>query len=117
MPPLTFNNCTANSFTEKADMLKKTFFLAFLSDLEDYIYSTAKNCSLKITKQEVLTVIHWSKVDKTLGLDEIPNWILQACTDKLLDILYEEMDSIVIKHYVTKIKAQRRKNASLCAKI
>ena len=35
----------------------------------------------------------------------------------LFMFLCEEMDSMVIEHCFTKIQAQRRKNASLCAKI
>lgn len=67
MSPLIFNNRTANSFMEKADVLKKAFFpaslAANLSNLEGYIYLSAKDCPLTITKQEVLAAIHQLKAD------------------------------------------------------
>ena len=103
MPPLTFNGHTANTFIEKADVLKKTFFPAPLEadlrDLENYIYPPAKNCLIRITKQEVLTAIHQSKADKAPGPDSIPNQLLQACADKLLDILVSLFQACIEQSY------------------
>ena len=91
MPPLTFNNRTANTFTEKAEVLKEAFFPAppeaDLSDLEGYYYPEAKACPIKITKQEVLAAIRRPNPDKAPGPDGIPNRILQACAEKLSDML------------------------------
>ena len=91
MPPLTVNGQTANTFEEKIDVLKETFFPAppnaDLSDLEGYVYPSAQICPLKITKQEVLAAIRRPKADKAPDPDGIPNRILQACAEKLADIL------------------------------
>ena len=103
MPPLTFNGHTANTFTEKADVLKKTFFPAppeaDLRDLENYIYPPAKDCPIRITKQKVLTAIRRPKADKAPGPDGIPNRLLQACADKLSDILAPLFQACVEQSY------------------
>lgn len=91
MPPSVFNNCTANTFEEKIDMLKASFFPpppeADLSDIESYTYPQPAICPLLITKMEMLTAIQQPKADKAPGPDGIPNRLLQACAEKLSEML------------------------------
>lgn len=91
MPPLEFEGCIANSFMEKTDMLKKTFFPppppADLRDIEGTFYPSPHACPMEITKQEVLKAIRRPKADKAPGPDGIPNRILKACSEKLSESL------------------------------
>lgn len=91
MPLLTFNNPMTNIFIEKADVLKKIFFPAFLkadvSNLKDYLYPSAKKCPNKITEQQVLMAIYQPKIDKIPGSDGILNQFLEAYANKLSNIL------------------------------
>ena len=87
----------------KSRCIKESFFpappAANLSDLEGRIYPSAKVCPLTITKQEVLVAIHQLKVDKALGPNEIPNRILQACADKLSDMLTPLFQACIEQSY------------------
>ena len=107
MSPLIFNNRTANTFTEKAEVLKEAFFPApseaDLSNLKGYYYPEAKACSIKITKQEVLAAICCSNPDKAPDPDGIPNKILQACAEKLSDMLTSLFQACAEQRYHPKV--------------
>lgn len=60
---------------------------ADLRDFEGYHHPKAKACPIRTTKQEVLVAIRRPKAERTPGPDGIPNRILQACADKLPDML------------------------------
>ena len=90
MPTLSHNGRTATTFQEKAEMLKDKFFSspeADLTDIQGFIYPQTPAYPLIITKEEVLAAIKRSNADKALGLDGIPNQILQAYSNKLSEML------------------------------
>lgn len=87
IPPFMSNNCIANTFTEKAKVLKEVFFPALLkadlNDLKEYYYSKTKACLIKITKQEILAAVYCFNSNKASGPDGIPNKNFQACANNL----------------------------------
>ena len=91
MPTLTFNNHSANTFEEKAEMLKGIFFPAPLpADLQDIpgsVYPAASEGPTVITKKEVLTKILRLKPDTAPGPDGIPNRVFKACSETLTELL------------------------------
>lgn len=91
MPSLHHNGRVADSFLSKAEMLKDKFFPpppeAELTDTQGFIHPQAQTCPLVITKEEVAAAIRRPKADKAPGPDGIPNRILQACGDSLVEML------------------------------
>ena len=91
MVPLTHDGRTANSFEEKAEMLKNSFFPpppdADTEDIQGFTYAEPKPCPLVITEMEVVEAIRRPKADKAAGPDGVPNRILQAFPEKLAGVL------------------------------
>ena len=91
MPMLKFNDQVADTFDQKAEMLKGVFFPApppaDLSDIEGSFYPTSPHCLIIITKSEVSTALSRLKSDKAPGPDGISNRILKACSEKLVELL------------------------------
>lgn len=103
MPTLQYENSTANTFEEKAEMLKNSFFPsppeADLSDLQGYAYPPAHECPTTVTYQEVQHAIRRPKVDKTPGPDGITNRILRACSHELGELLTPLFQACVTQAY------------------
>ena len=103
MVPLTHDGHTANSFEEKAEMLKKSFFPpppdADTEDIQGFIYAEPKACPLTITKAEVMEAIRRPKADKAAGPDGVPNRILQAFPEKLAEVLTPLYQACLDKGY------------------
>lgn len=91
MPTLKKNGRTAETFEEKADMLRSKFFPApppaDLNDIPNSIYPQSKECRMIITPEEVLQTIRHTSADKAPGPDGIPNRILKVCANKLVGLL------------------------------
>ena len=91
MPMLKFNDQVADTFDQKAEMLKGVFFPApppaDLSDIEGSFYPTSPHCPIIITKSEVSTALSRLNSDKAPGPDGISNRILKACSEKLVELL------------------------------
>ena len=91
MPMLKFNDQVADTFDQKAEMLKGVFFPApppaDLSDIEGSFYPTSPHCPIIITKSEVSTALSRLKSDKAPGPDGISNRIRKACSEKLVELL------------------------------
>lgn len=75
MPILHFNGQTANTFEEKTDMLKSTFFpsppQADLSDIAGSFYPALIQCPVTISKSEITEALQRLKADKAPGPDGI----------------------------------------------
>ena len=91
MPMLKFNDQVADTFDQKAEMLKDVFFPALppadLSDIEASFYPISPHCPIIITKSEVSTALSRLKSDKAPGPDGISNRILKACSEILVELL------------------------------
>ena len=85
MPTLKFNNQTADTFDEKAEMLKSIFFPASppadLSDIEGSFYPASPHYLIIINKSEVSKALHRLKPDKAPRPDGISNIVLKACAE------------------------------------
>ena len=103
MPKLKFNDQIADTFDDKAEMLKSIFFPApppaDLSDIEGSFYPTSSHCPMIITKSEVSKALHRLKLDKAPGLDGISNRILKACAEKLVELLTPLFQACVTHSY------------------
>ena len=89
MPTLKFNDQIADTFNEKAKMLKSIFFPApqpaDLRDIEGSFYPASPHCPIIITKSEVSKVLQRLRPDKAPGSDGIPNRVLKACAKILVE--------------------------------
>ena len=103
MPPLRYEGQTAETFEEKAEMLKAKFFPppppADLSDIPGSFYPTAVDCPMTITNDEVIENIQRLKSDKAPGTDGITNRILKACSTKLAELLTPLFQACVTHAY------------------
>ena len=103
MPPLRHGGQTAETFEEKAEMLKAKFFPppppADLSDIPGSFYPAAADCPMMITKNEVIANIQCLKSDKAPGPDGITNKILKACSTKLAELLTPLFQACVTQAY------------------
>jgi hypothetical protein len=94
MPNLQWNRTTAATASEKAVALGQKFFPkvdADLTDITDPELAIRAAIELNINRQatewEVYTVLKRAEPDKFLGLDEIPNRVLQAMGEPLVQAL------------------------------
>ena len=103
MPPLRHGGQTAETFEEKAEMLKAKFFPlpppADLSDIPGSLYPAAADCPMMITKDEVNANMQRLKSDKAPGPDGITNRILKACSTKLAELLTPLFQACVTQAY------------------
>ncbi len=78
----------ANTFEEKVNTLRKTFFppppKADISDILEAEYPSPLRISSQITEEEVRKAIFRPKPDKAPGVDGLPNRFLRLVTEKLL---------------------------------
>ena len=103
MPMLKFNDQAADTFDQKAEMLKGVFFPApppaDLSDIEGSFYPISPHCPIIITKSEVSTALSRLKSDMAPGPDGISNRILKACSEKLVELLIPLFQACVTHSY------------------
>ena len=105
MPPLRHEGQTAETFEEKAEMLKaKAKFFppsppADLSDIPGSFYPATADCPMTITNDEVIVNIQRLKSDKAPGPDGITNRILKACSTKLAELLNPLFQACVTHAY------------------
>ena len=90
MPNLVQDDQIAETFEEKSDMLKQKFFPpsppADLSDIEGSLYPSPPQCPMIITKLEVTEAIGRLKRDTAPGPGGTANRIVEACSEKLVEI-------------------------------
>jgi hypothetical protein len=88
---LKFNELTTETFDEKAKMFKSVFFSTSssieLDDIPRSFYLRFIECSLSITKREMLKTIRRIALDKISSLDEIINKLLKICALIMMQLL------------------------------
>lgn len=97
--------------TDKMEVLRKVFFpkppRADLSDIENYIYLSARGEWVPITEHEVRTAIQMVPPDKAPGEDQIPNRVLKAVQELLVLILTIVFNSSLTLQYCPKLSKSR----------
>jgi hypothetical protein len=85
------NDRVTTIFAEKAKMLRKIFFLAFLStdlfDIKSSFYSTTITCLITITEKKMKKILKRFALNKTSSSNEISFRILRVCFKTLTTIL------------------------------
>lgn len=103
MPTLSFDGQTADTFEEKINLLKSTFFPppppADLNDIAGSFYPASGQCPVIISKSEITEALQRLKADKAPGLDGISNRILKACAGKLSELLAPLSQACISQSY------------------
>jgi hypothetical protein len=88
---LKFNDLTTETFDEKAKMFKSVFFSSSssieLDDISRSFYLRSIECSLSITKREMLKTIRRIVFDKISSFDEIINKLLNIYAFIMMQLL------------------------------
>ena len=87
-PIITFNNCTAKSPKEKAELFNPYFCSVFCAGQTamspdasiSLITSSSQLSDITISEEEVATHLCNLDISKATGPDGIPNWILKECS-------------------------------------
>jgi hypothetical protein len=91
MLTLKFNDLTTETFDEKAKMFKSVFFSTSssmkLDDISRSFYFRFIECSLSITKREMLKIIKRIALDKISSFDEIINKLFKICAFIMMQLL------------------------------
>ena len=92
MPDLQWNNMEASTTLGKVDILGARFYLVVKVDLSNitnsnFIGQGGLAIEYIVLEDKVYTTLKKTKLDKCLGVDEIPNWFLQAIGDPLVQAL------------------------------
>jgi hypothetical protein len=106
MSTLKFNDQTTHRFDQKIEMFKNIFFSSLSSadlfDIKSSFYSTAIECSIIITENQIVRVIDRIALDKASRSNDILNRLIKTCSNTLIRLLILLFQICVVHDYLSK---------------